>query len=272
MRDRRSRERIEVITAFKGGHNAPLAGTRRKPAESLRHPFKVFLTQAQGCQWIGLVRIETRGQEQKFGCEFRQRRKNSFLIRCTKACAACARREWHVYNISGLAALRRQPGAGIQWKLVCRRVEEIWIIEENILRAISVVDIEIHDRNPREAVNGTDVKSAHGDIVEQAKSHWAHALGMMARRTDGAESVVDPPRHHGVRRCGDRARSAQGGVRRPRRNDGIRIDSRKFSGPYFCRQDFRDMHSVVSAEQRFELDAGGFHFYQLRKRFVPERG
>src|SRR5207237_5942451 len=102
-----------------------------------------------------------------------------------------------------------------------RAIEEIAVRPEDILGAISVMDIEIDDRDPLGIVAFTRIERSDGGIVEQAEAHGAALLGMMAGRADGAEGIgsltleyrIDP---------GDRgAGAAQGGRERARRHPGV---------------------------------------------------
>jgi hypothetical protein len=57
---------------------------------------------------------------------------------------------------------------------------------ENIcLGAVAVVDVEIDDRDARQAVGGHRMRGADGDVVEHAEAHRAGALRVMAGRSNG---------------------------------------------------------------------------------------
>ena len=52
-----------------------------------------------------------------------------------------------------------------------RGVKQLAIGRENLLRAVAVVDIEIHHRDALQPMNGPRVKRADRHVVEQAKAH-----------------------------------------------------------------------------------------------------
>ena len=80
------------------------------------------------------------------------------------------------------------------------RVKHARIVPENLLGAVAVVDVEIHDRHPFGAMDGTGAAGGDGDIVEEAEAHRRRRLGMMAGRAHGDEGIGDLAGHHLIHR------------------------------------------------------------------------
>ena len=83
---------------------------------------------------------------------------------------------------------------------------------EDRLRAVAVVDVEIDDRDPRQAVAFERMRGGDGDVVEQAEAHRDVAGGMVPGRAHRAEGDVDLALEHGIgrgdaRACGTQAAS-----------------------------------------------------------------
>ena len=71
-----------------------------------------------------------------------------------------------------------------------RGVDQIVVGFECGLRAVAVVDVEIDDRHPVEAVRLARPQRPDGGVVEQAKAHRPVGFGVMARRAHRAKGVV----------------------------------------------------------------------------------
>ncbi len=78
--------------------------------------------------------------------------------------------------------------------------EDGGILVEDILRAVAVMHVPIHDQNAPHAVPPLGVARRDGDVVEQAEPHPAPRIGMMPRRPHRAEGVARLAREHGVHR------------------------------------------------------------------------
>ena len=66
------------------------------------------------------------------------------------------------------------------------------------LRAVAVVDVEIDDRDPAQAIGLAGMHGADHDIVEQAEPHRGLGFGMMARRPHGTKGVPRLPLHYRI--------------------------------------------------------------------------
>ena len=87
------------------------------------------------------------------------------------------------------AGLVGGAGAGIPGRLMRAEVEDRSIAIEDILRAVTVVDVPIDDRHLGDPVLLLRVARGDGDIIKQAETHAAIGRGMMAGRPHGAERV-----------------------------------------------------------------------------------
>ena len=102
----------------------------------------------------------------------------------------------------------------------------VWIVPEDVLRAVAVMDVEIDDRDALGAVGRLGVTRGDGRIVEEAKAHRRRDFGMMAGRARGDEGVSDLLGHHLVD-CEYRAPCrAKGRLERAGRHRGVVVDGR----------------------------------------------
>ena len=81
-----------------------------------------------------------------------------------------------------------------------RGIHDVAVGPENVLRAIAVMDVEIHDRDALRAMDGDGVPRGHGGVVEEAEAHGRRAFGMVAGRPHGDEGVVHVAAHDFVHR------------------------------------------------------------------------
>ena len=68
-------------------------------------------------------------------------------------------------------------------------VEDVGALLEQMLGAVSVVDVEIEDRHPLGA-SAAQVLGGDGHVVEEAEAHGERLLGMVPRRADRGEGVA----------------------------------------------------------------------------------
>jgi hypothetical protein len=106
---------------------------------------------------------------------------------------------------------------------MCAEKVDCIIILEGMLRAVSVVNVEIDDKNffiPYFlSVTRTD-----GDIVEDAKSHRGRGLGMVPGGTDRAKSPLDLTLHTSFYRLNYRPHGISGRFETALGYIGIRIE------------------------------------------------
>ena len=104
------------------------------------------------------------------------------------------------------------------------------IVLENLRRSIAEVDVEIDDGDALQAVLGNGVHHAGGNVVDQAKSAGAVAVGMVAWRADGAKSMPGLFVHHHIDCLDDGAGRKTGGLEGVVADDGIVVDTVDFTG------------------------------------------
>ena len=97
---------------------------------------------------------------------------------------------------------------------------------KDVLCAISVMDVEIDDRDALSAVGRLGMSCGDGRIVEEAKTHRRRDFGMMAGRSRGDEGVSDLLGHHLVDSEYRAAGRAQGRLERAGRHRGVVVDGR----------------------------------------------
>ena len=100
------------------------------------------------------------------------------------------------------------------------------LFRESRLRPVPVVDIEIEDGDPLQAMRRQRMGGADGGVVEETEPHRPVGFGVVPRRAHGAER---PPRGGAEDRVHRRARRPGGpqrGLPRTGRDDGIAVDMR----------------------------------------------
>ena len=99
-----------------------------------------------------------------------------------------------------IAGLVGAPGSGIERPLVGAEEEHRGVLVKDVLRAVAVVHVPIHDQHASHAVPLLRVARRDGDVVEQAETHPASGVRVMPGRADGAEGVARLAREHGIHR------------------------------------------------------------------------
>jgi hypothetical protein len=78
-------------------------------------------------------------------------------------------------------------GPGIQRALVDARVEHRWVLVEDRLGPVAVVDVPVEDQRALDPVGRARVRRGDGDVVEEAEAHCSVGLGVVAGRPQPAE-------------------------------------------------------------------------------------
>ena len=121
------------------------------------------------------------------------------------------------------------------------------------LGTVAVMDIEVDDRNPLEALVLQRIGGGHGHVVEQAKSHGAIRGRVMPAGPYGAKRIDGAFVQHLVDRQQSGARGA------PRRRQGILIHRRIRIQLQiaFPRRTLEDQVNIGSAVHALEVRVGG---------------
>ncbi len=120
-----------------------------------------------------------------------------------------------------------------------RGVEQAFVGFERGLRAVAVMDVEIDDRHPLEAVHVAGPQGADRGVVEQAETHRPIGFGMVPGRAHRAKGIV------GL--AGD---DRVDGGDRPRRRRATPLGPRPATAP--CRR--RSRHGPSSERREDALD------------------
>ena len=169
-----------------------------------------------------------------------------------------------------LAALTERAGAGIMRHLVGRGVHDGRIVPKNVLGAVAVMDVEIHDRDPLGPMRGLGVARGDGRVIEEAEAHRGRDLGVMAGRAGRDESVANLAAHHLVDGEDGAARGAKRGLEGARRHQRVRIEG----GPAVLGRSRADRLDVVlrmDARDRCLVGERRGIARQHLKRFALER-
>ncbi len=83
-----------------------------------------------------------------------------------------------------------------------RYKEYAWVILEDVVGWVPMMDIPIEDKDLGDIVGGLSVASSDGYIVEYAEAFdWGGCVGMMATRPDQGEALLDFPANDVVNWC-----------------------------------------------------------------------
>ena len=135
------------------------------------------------------MRIEARRYHDQVGPEIPQPRQDDLLERGAELPAVVAGAQRRVDDRVVLAALGDGAGTGIKRHLVGRAIHHARVRPEDLLRAVAVVHVEIHDRDPLQAVPLLRMARRDRRIVEQAETHRPRGLGMVAGRAHRHERI-----------------------------------------------------------------------------------
>ena len=141
---------------------------------------------------------------------------------------------------------------------------------EDGLGAVAVVDVEVGDRHPLQAVHGQRLGRAHGQVVEQAKPHRLIAGGMVARRTHCAERSLALPADHRIDRRRHGAGGAQCRLDRAGPDPGVFIQCMQLAVAGMG-QDAVDVSGAVHAQQLFAAGARRLDAVECREAVVIQR-
>ena len=190
----------------------------------LRHPGKIRFEEIQAGERIAHVGVEAGRDDDEIGRKPFEPRQDHALHRFAELVAAVARAERRVDDGVLRATFTHRAGARIKRHLVRRAVHHPRMVPVNVLAAVAMVHVEIHDRDALGVVRLLRMARRDGGIVEQAETHRRRGLGVMAGRAGRDECVRGFASHHLV----DRERGAAGSphhrLERARRHCGVAVD------------------------------------------------
>ena len=224
MRGDRARQSLEIVAALQHRHHAPVGVPACDLHELAGRPAEVGLGEVEIAEGIASMRVEARGDDQKIGRERLEARQDFALHSLAEGLAAIAGPQGRVDDLVVLAALANRAGAGIMGHLMGRGVHHAGIVPEDVLDAIAVMDVEIHDRHALGAVRFLRVPSGDGGIVEEAEAHGRRDFGVMSGRPGRDERVANLAAHHLIDREDRAPRGAKRGLVRARRHQCVRIE------------------------------------------------
>ena len=136
------------------------------------------------------------------------------------------------------------------------------VVAEDVLGAVAVVDVEIDDGDPCQAVRLQGMRGGDGDVVEEAEAHGLVAGGVVAGRAAGDEGVVHLAAHHPVHRHHRAAGGMAGGVQAVRVHAGVGVERvQAFAGRGGF--DEVDVGGVMHPQQLAALHPRGFEMRQI---------
>ncbi len=94
-----------------------------------------------------------------------------------------------------------------------------------VLRAIAMVHVKIHNRHTRQPMVLQRMFGRQGHIAKKTKTHRCFALAVMARRPGCNEDIARFTAHHHIHRPNRTTRRAQSRCKRTWRHMGIRIQT-----------------------------------------------
>src|SRR5207244_263701 len=151
------------------------------------HRDEVIVFEQQLTQRISLMRVESRRNKYQIGFEagvysFDGRVEYASLLLCRNA-----RPQWNVHRVALAAAdssLAPRAGAWIPRILVHRKEENRWVIVENTLCSVAMMDIPVNDGHPFDLrIMSLRVARGDSDIIKKTEPHRPFRGGVMARRT-----------------------------------------------------------------------------------------
>ena len=177
----------------------PVAGG--DPHNHAREVGEIRIGQGEAAQRIADAGIETGGDQDQLRAKTFGGRQQRILHRAQDFAPPRTRRQGEVHG--GARACARAgfvpaAGARIERPLVRAEKEHRRIGVEDVLRAVAVVHVPIHDQDARYAVFALRVARGEGHVIEEAEAHAAASAGVVSRRPHGAERVLHVAGHHRV--------------------------------------------------------------------------
>ena len=142
-----------------------------------------------------------------------------------------------------------------------RGIEQVAVALEHVLRAVAVMDVEIHHRDPPQPMLPAGMLGGDRDVVEQAEAHGGIGLGMVPGRPHRAERIVRRPAEHRIDRRDHGAGRAQRRLAGAARHAGVGVEGND-AGFRDRRQHGLDEAPVVDEGECVD---------RRRRRFLPHQ-
>ena len=212
-------QRLQVVAALQHRRQARLHREQHRG-----HLGIAVLRQRHPRQRVAVVPVEARRQQDHVGREAAQRRHHHLLEAQPVGVVAAALRQRDVdlaapgQALAGDAGL---AGARVEGRLMGADEEHVRVRQEDVLRAVAVVDVVVDDGHPRPLLAGGG--GGDGHVVEQAEPHGLGPRGVVTRGTHRGEAVVLLRRQHLQRQIHRRARRVERRLIAARTVVGVRV-------------------------------------------------
>ena len=180
----------------------------RHVLQHVRQFGEIAISEAELAERVSQARVEPCRDHDELGSERSGRGQQPVAERAQDLFAAGVRRE---RAIDGRVGPRARAGfvahasAGIPRRLVRAKEQDGRVLVEDILRAVAVMHVPVHDQDALQAVALDRVARPDRDIVEDAESHALYRTRVVAGRTQRAEGLLDGSGQHRVDGRADRA-------------------------------------------------------------------
>jgi hypothetical protein len=242
-------DRVEVVAALEHGYEASLCRFVGEATARRRHHGEAGGGDVEAPQRVAAVAVEAGGDEDEVRRELARDREDDLVERACELGIAEAGGERQVERPAGAGAgadLGDRAGPGIDAVLVRRHVEDARVVLEEMLRAVAVMQVPVDDADAADT-RRAQRRRGDGNVVEEAETHRARVLGVMARRTHERKAIRDLAGTDGLAEVDEPAGGeARGVVRvRRRRRVGVEHDVRVPR----ARRHARDVARVVDARE-----------------------
>ena len=157
--------------------------------DGVRHPGIVLFVQFQIGERITIVSIESRRNQDQGRLVRIKAGKNLFVQGFPEFDASLARSKRDVNDLAVSTRFRWCASARIARHLMCGCKKSAWIIPKKVAGAVSVVDVEIDDRQALKSMEIQGMFCGNGHVSKNAEPHGSGGFGMVARRAYCTERV-----------------------------------------------------------------------------------
>src|ERR1700704_4429441 len=183
-------QRPQIVAAFQGPARPPSPVLDRPRLDQLGELAVAPGRDLEAGHRVIRVGVEAGRYQQQFSTERRECRAALLFPGTEKHRVSGTAGERDVDDIAVRPALAGTSGPWIERKLMGRRVEDLGVVFETVLRAVAVVDVEVEHPDAPNA-HGARRDQTDGDVVEETEAHRLRVLGMMARRPNDRDGVTD---------------------------------------------------------------------------------